>query len=108
MFFLMQLLYGYHFFITGAPSVLGGGVHVTSQELQSLLYVPKSSDWPDEGRDQECDRLARGWEEIMQHSIAEPFLTPVDLNVFPSYSWTVEYPIDLSTMKRRLENRFYR
>ena len=95
-------------YFTGAPSILGGGVHVTHQELKSQLYVPKPSDWPDCGRDQECERLAHGWEQIMQHSIAEPFLTPVDLNVFPSYSWTVEYPIDLSTMKRRLDNRFYR
>jgi hypothetical protein len=44
----------------------------------------------------------------MEHSIAEPFLTPVDVNVFPSYAMSIEYPMDLNTIKRRLENRFYR
>ena len=46
--------------------------------------------------------------QVMEHSIAEPFLTPVDINVFPSYAMSIEYPMDLNTIKRRLENRFYR
>jgi len=44
----------------------------------------------------------------MQLAIAEPFLTPVDLNVYPDYVSIVEYQIDLSTIKARLENLFYR
>jgi len=44
----------------------------------------------------------------MSHSLAEPFLTPVDLSAFHSYAMTIEYPMDLNTIKRRLENRFYR
>ena len=35
-------------------------------------------------------------------------MAPVDLNLYPSYAYVVEYPIDLSTIKARLENRFYR
>jgi hypothetical protein len=37
-----------------------------------------------------------------------PFLTPVDLNVFPIYAIIIEYPMDITTIKSRLENRFYR
>lgn len=44
----------------------------------------------------------------MSLAIAEPFVAPVDLNLYPSYAYVVEYPMDLSTIKARLENRFYR
>ena len=44
----------------------------------------------------------------MDLAIAEPFAAPVDLNIYPSYVFVVEYPVDLSTIKARLENRFYR
>ena len=44
----------------------------------------------------------------MELSIAEHFLAPVDLNAFPVYAMVIEYPIDLSTIKDRLNNRFYR
>ncbi|XP_052810053.1 PH-interacting protein-like isoform X2 [Mya arenaria] len=90
------------------PSVIGGGVLVTPEELKGLMYKPRSSEWPGGPMDQECDRIVHGWEQVMGHSIAEPFLTPVDLNAFPSYAVTIEYPMDLNTIKRRLENRFYR
>jgi len=41
-------------------------------------------------------------------AISEAFLTPVDLNLYPDYSYIIEYPIDLSTIKSRVDNRFYR
>jgi len=41
-------------------------------------------------------------------AIAEPFVAPVDLNVYPTYAYIVEYPVDLSTIKARFENHFYR
>jgi bromodomain and WD repeat domain-containing protein 1/3 len=44
----------------------------------------------------------------MRLGIAEPFLTPVDLGAWPDYAYVIEYPIDLSTIKARLDNRFYR
>lgn len=44
----------------------------------------------------------------MELAIAEPFLVPVDINVYPTYALVVEYPIDLSTIKARFENNFYR
>ncbi|XP_052086696.1 bromodomain and WD repeat-containing protein 3-like isoform X1 [Mytilus californianus] len=92
----------------GMPEDPGGGVPVTQDEIISLMYTPSAGEWPSCFRDQECDRIIRGMEMIMEHSVAEPFLTPVDLNVFPIYGIIIEYPMDLTTIKSRLENRFYR
>lgn len=83
-------------------------VPVQPEELRSLMYTPVEGEWPTCGRDAECNRIAHGMESVMQHSIAEQFLTPVDLNVFPIYGIIIEYLIDLTTIKSRLENRFYR
>jgi bromodomain and WD repeat domain-containing protein 1/3 len=44
----------------------------------------------------------------MEHSAAQPFNAPVDLSAFPAYGIIIEYPIDLSTIKARLENGYYR
>lgn len=90
------------------PEDPGGGVPVTQDEMISLMYTPCHGEWPSCGRDPECDRIIRGMETIMEHSVAEPFLTPVDLNVFPIYAIIIEYPMDITTIKSRLENRFYR
>ncbi|CAL1534125.1 unnamed protein product [Lymnaea stagnalis] len=90
------------------PAVVGGGVGVTQDEYKSLLYVPKKTEWPSCGREAESQRLIRGLESLMQHSVAEPFIAPVDLQQFPTYACFVPYPIDLSTIRTRLENGFYR
>ena len=44
----------------------------------------------------------------MQLSIAEHFNYPVDLDAYPRYAMAIGYPIDLNTIKERLENRYYR
>lgn len=87
----------------------GVGVPVLPAEIASTLYRPRAEDWPPGGdRDSECDRIAAGISQVMSLAIAEPFAAPVDLNLYPSYAYVVEYPMDLSTIKARLENRFYR
>ncbi|KAK0064368.1 bromodomain and WD repeat-containing protein 3 [Biomphalaria pfeifferi] len=90
------------------PAVVGGGVGVTQDEYKALLYVPKKTEWPSCGRETESRRLIRGLEALMEHSLAEPFIAPVDLQQFPTYACFVPYPIDLSTIRTRLENGFYR
>lgn len=50
----------------------------------------------------------KGLETIMGLSIAESFNFPVDLDAYPDYARIVPYPIDLNTIKERLENRYYR
>lgn len=90
------------------PQGDGGSMPVNPEELGSLMHVPKDTEWPAHGRDAECQRLVQGLEQIMELSIAEPFLAPVDLQAFPLYAMIIEYPVDLSLIKARLENRFYR
>ncbi|XP_076372727.1 bromodomain and WD repeat-containing protein 3-like isoform X2 [Tachypleus tridentatus] len=90
------------------PDEQGGSIDVTDEERLAMKYAPKPGEWPKCGQDQECDRLARGLEQVIELAIAEPFTVPVDLNRYPVYALVVEYPIDLSTIKARLENRFYR
>ena len=80
---------------------------VLLSEVASRLYRPRPEDWGGD-RDSECDRISAGLSQVMKLYIAEPFVLPVDLNLHPSYASTVEYPIDLSTIIARLDNRFYR
>lgn len=90
------------------PREVGGAVPVLPEELQATLYRPTSQEWPQGGRDATCTRILRGLDQVMSLAIAEPFIAPVDLNRYPSYALIVEYPIDLSTIKARFENHFYR
>lgn len=90
------------------PEEVGGVVYVQPEELRATLYQPTSEEWPRGDREASCRRIVTGLEEVMLHGIAEPFLAPVDLNSYPSYAFVVEYPIDLSTIKARFENHFYR
>lgn len=46
--------------------------------------------------------------KIMELEEAKPFLSPVDLKKEPDYSKIIAYPIDLSIIKARVENHFYR
>ncbi len=89
-------------------SMPSNGEPVTPDELKSLLYTPDSKDWPEEGRDSECERILNGLEKIMELALAEHFNYPVDLDSFPVYARIVDYPIDLNTIKERIENRYYR
>ena len=53
-------------------------------------------------------RILEALESIMGLAIAEPFNYPVDLTAYPEYMMDVEYPMDLSLIKARVENEFYR
>ncbi|XP_066999443.2 bromodomain and WD repeat-containing protein 3 [Anabrus simplex] len=90
------------------PREVGGAVPVLPEEIQAILYQPRAEEWPQGDRDAACLRILAGLDEVMSLAIAESFIAPVDLNQYPSYAFVVEYPIDLSTIKRRFENRFYR
>ncbi|XP_075227824.1 bromodomain and WD repeat-containing protein isoform X2 [Lycorma delicatula] len=90
------------------PAEEGGSLPVLAEEINAILYHPRPDEWPGGNRDVACDRILRGLDDIMGLSVAEPFIAPVDINQYPSYVFIVEYPIDLSTIKARFENRFYR
>ena len=77
------------------PPTVGAGVPVLPEEIVRTLYRPGPEDWGGLDRDSECDRIS-----------AE--LSKVDHNIFPFYTSVVEYPMNLSIIKFRLDNRFYR
>lgn len=78
-------------------------------EIASLIYKPRAEDWPPVGdRDSECDRISSGFSKVMDMYVAKHFVAPVNLDLYPTYASIVKYPMDLSTIKARLENRFYR
>ncbi|KAJ6635022.1 Bromodomain and WD repeat-containing protein 1 [Pseudolycoriella hygida] len=90
------------------PAEVGGAVPVLPEELRATLYQPRSEEWPRGDRDATCRRIIAGLEQVMGLAIADPFLAPVDLNIYPEYAYVIEYPIDLTTIKARFENHFYR
>lgn len=81
---------------------------VLPDEIQSILYQPAVDEWPLGDRDGACRRIISCLDKVMALAIAEPFLAPVDLNLYKTYAFVVEYPVDLSTIKARFENHFYR
>ncbi|KAF5301599.1 hypothetical protein FQR65_LT08904 [Abscondita terminalis] len=90
------------------PENIGAAVKVLPEEIQNILYRPQTEEWPHGDRESACRRICEGLEQVMVLAIAEPFLVPVDLSQYPTYAYIVEYPVDLSTIKARLENHFYR
>lgn len=91
------------------PTKADVGVVTLSHEIASLLYKPSAEEWPPIGdRDTECDRISAGFSKVMDMYVAKHFLVPVDLELYPTYALVVKYPMDLSTIKARLDSRFYR
>ena len=52
--------------------------------------------------------LFSGIEQFSELPIAGAFAYPVDVEGYPDYLSTVAYPTDLSTIRQRLVNNFYR
>ena len=77
-----------------------GRVPVLPSEIVGTLYRPRPEDWGGD-RDPECKRISAALSQVMKLKIAEPFASTVDPNLHP-------YPMDLSTVKARLDNSFYR
>uniref|UniRef100_A0A674JI58 Pleckstrin homology domain interacting protein n=1 Tax=Terrapene triunguis TaxID=2587831 RepID=A0A674JI58_9SAUR len=90
------------------PEELGTSVPLTDVECRTLIYKPLDGEWGSRTRDEECDRIIAGINQLMTLDIASAFVAPVDLQAYPMYCTVVAYPTDLSTIKQRLESRFYR
>ncbi|KPP76894.1 bromodomain and WD repeat-containing protein 3-like [Scleropages formosus] len=86
----------------------GDGVPVLEEELKALLYRPQEGEWGVHTRDEDCERVICGIDQLLTLDIAKPFSSPVDLRDYPLYCIVVAYPTDLGTIRKRLENRFYR
>ncbi|CAH6792596.1 bromodomain and WD repeat-containing protein 1 isoform X1 [Phodopus roborovskii] len=90
------------------PEELGSSISVTSDELEKLLYKPRDGEWGQRSRDEECERIISGIDQLLNLDIAAAFAGPVDLCTYPKYCTVVAYPTDLYTIRMRLVNRFYR
>ncbi|XP_058152229.1 bromodomain and WD repeat-containing protein 1 isoform X2 [Dasypus novemcinctus] len=90
------------------PEELGASISVTSDELEKLLYNPQDGEWGQKSRDEECERIISGIDQLLNLDIAAAFAGPVDLCTYPKYCTVVAYPTDLYTIRMRLVNRFYR
>ncbi|KAG9348519.1 hypothetical protein JZ751_002255 [Albula glossodonta] len=90
------------------PDTVGGGVSVTADEMTDLMYKPREGEWGVRSRDEECERIIAGIDQLITVDIAAPFSGPVDIVQYPTYCTVVAYPTDLGTIRMRLINRFYR
>lgn len=85
------------------------GIEATDGDIMTTFYEPSTSDWPPHGHQAvQCEKLSRLMEQVMELAVSDAFATPVDLTAYPDYAQTIEYFIDLSTIKDRLDNKFYR
>ncbi|XP_064196631.1 PH-interacting protein isoform X3 [Anguilla rostrata] len=90
------------------PDELGLSVPLSEEEHRELLYVPLEGEWGSRNRNAECERIIAGIDQLITLDIAAPFAVPVDLQAYPTYCTVVAYLTDLSTIRERLRNRFYR
>uniref|UniRef100_A0A8C0VEJ7 Bromodomain and WD repeat domain containing 1 n=1 Tax=Cyanistes caeruleus TaxID=156563 RepID=A0A8C0VEJ7_CYACU len=90
------------------PEELGASVSVTLEEVEKLLYKPQQGEWGMKSRDEACERIIRGIDQLMTLDISAAFAGPVDLCTYPKYCTVIAYPTDLNTIRTRLANRFYR
>ncbi|XP_029318564.1 PH-interacting protein isoform X2 [Cottoperca gobio] len=90
------------------PEELGMSVPLVEQEQKELLYVPLDGEWGCRMRAEECERIIQAIDQLCTLDVAAPFSFPVDLPAYPTYCTVVAYVTDLSTIRERLVNRFYR
>uniref|UniRef100_A0A4W6D1L0 Bromodomain and WD repeat domain containing 1 n=1 Tax=Lates calcarifer TaxID=8187 RepID=A0A4W6D1L0_LATCA len=90
------------------PDDEGGGIPVTADEMSELMYKPLPGEWGERSRDEECERIIAGIDQLITVEIAAPFSGPVDLVQYPTYCTVIAYPTDLGTIRLRLMHRFYR
>ncbi|XP_014793686.1 PREDICTED: bromodomain and WD repeat-containing protein 1 [Calidris pugnax] len=90
------------------PEELGASVSVTFEEVEKLLYKPQEGEWGMKSRDEACERIISGIDQLLTLDISAAFAGPVDLCTYPKYCTVIAYPTDLNTIRTRLVNRFYR
>ncbi|XP_069616832.1 bromodomain and WD repeat-containing protein 1-like isoform X1 [Ranitomeya imitator] len=90
------------------PEEPGTSISITEEERDTLLYSPQEGEWGEGNQDSECERIICGIDQLLNLDMAAQFAAPVDLTVYPSYCMIIAYPTDLSTIRMRLVNHFYR
>lgn len=51
--------------VADAPKELGASISVTSDELEKLLYKPQAGEWGLKSRDEECERIIGGIDQLL-------------------------------------------
>lgn len=99
-------------FFTGLRKENGGHTHETKNVRGSSValtnFLPWVS-WQTGGvRLSGLMEVCPYWAPCLSTEVAKAFASPVNLQDYPLYCAVVAYPTDLSTIRKRLENRFYR
>lgn len=47
------------------PETEGGGIPVTAEEMSELMYKPVSGEWGERSRDEECERIMSGIDQLI-------------------------------------------
>uniref|UniRef100_A0A8B9DL86 Bromodomain and WD repeat domain containing 1 n=1 Tax=Anser cygnoides TaxID=8845 RepID=A0A8B9DL86_ANSCY len=84
------------------PEELGASVSVTFEEMEKLLYKPQEGEWGMRSRDEACERIISGIDQLLTLDISAAFAGPVDLCTYPKYCTVIAYPTDLNTIRTRL------
>jgi len=94
---------------TDASGAATSNIPLTDEERLALAYEPdEETEWLGEGREEMTQRLVAGLEALSQLNFAGPFVYPVDVQAYPDYWTVVPYPTDLSTIREKLLNKYYR
>lgn len=93
---------------TDASGAATSNIPLTDEERLLLAYEPDDSEWLGEGREAMTQRLVTALEALSQLNFAGPFVYPVDVQAYPDYWTVVPYPSDLSTLREKLLNKYYR
>ncbi|XP_055339696.1 PH-interacting protein-like [Paramacrobiotus metropolitanus] len=84
------------------------GAVITSAELHSMTYEPTPADWNYQDPATETKRILKLLNAVSKLPEAAWFVVAVDLKRYPDYAVEVAYPVDLSTIQRRVAKQFYR
>ena len=84
------------------------------QDLSDLLeswsgkFDNDNDRWGTEHEAVARDRILRGLDDLLSLPIAQEFQQPVNVEQYRDYNRFVPYPIDLGTIKQRLDSGYYR
>ena len=64
-FFFSFFFFFFDEIIVDPPEELGASISVTSDELEKLLYKPQDGEWGQKSRDEECERIISGIDQLL-------------------------------------------
>ena len=83
------------------------GSMVAGRTKRPSIAPPRISAGTEGSIKQELKEAKKLIKELMNHRSAWPFNQPVDVVKFPNYYQLIEHPIDMGTMKKRLDSNHY-